>query len=150
MLIEELEMDMVAGGSTTYKRRDLDKGAEPDECYWLQDNARLLRGKSQLDLNVDPVPDLIIQVEVSGTILDRLEIFAALGVPEVWRWNGRTLESLHLQADGTYRSRVTSRNFPTLRVSAIARFLKEGQTASTMTWVRSFRAFVREHVIPRP
>jgi Uma2 family endonuclease len=150
MLTEELEIDMVGGGTTTHKRQDLGKGAEPDECYWFRNNARRVRGKRQLDLNVDPAPDLIIEVDVTRTSLDRLKIFAALGVGEVWRWKGRTLQFLHLQADGTYQPRATSRNFPTLRASAVARFLKQGRTMKTMDWVRSFRAFVREHVVPRP
>ncbi len=123
MLAEEIGIDMVGGGTTTHKRQDLGKGVEPDECYWLRDNAQRVRGKLQLDLNVDPVPDLIIEVDVTRTSLDRLQIFAALGVAEVWRSKGRTLQFLHLQADGTYRSRATSRNFPTLRISSVARFL---------------------------
>ena len=150
MLAEELAISFVGGGTTTHKRQDLGKGVEPDECYWLRDNARRVRGKRELDFNVDPVPDLIIEVDVTRTSLDRLKIFAALGVSEVWRWKGRTLQFLHLQVDGTYRARATSRNFPTLRVSAIARFLEQGRTVETMDWIRSFRAFVRERVVPRP
>jgi Uma2 family endonuclease len=149
-LTEELEIPVEGGGTTTHKRQDLDKGAEPDQCYWLRDNARRVRGKRQLDFNLDPVPDLIIEVDVTRTSLDRLKIFAALGVPEVWRSEGRTLQFLHLQADGTYRRRTTSRNFPTLPVSAAARFLKAGRTADKTPWIRSFRAFVRERVLPRP
>jgi Uma2 family endonuclease len=150
MLTEELAISRVGGGTTTHKRQDLDKGAEPDKCYWLGENARCVRGKRQLDLNIDPVPDLIIEVDVTRNSLDRLKIFAALGVPEVWRSDGRSLQFLHLQADGTYQRRATSRNFPTLPVSSVARFLKLGRTADTMEWIRSFRAFVREKVAPRP
>jgi Uma2 family endonuclease len=149
-LTEELDVDVTGGDTTTHKRQDLEKGAEPDKCYWLRDNARRVRGKRQLDLKTDPVPDLVIEVDVTATSLDRLKIFAALGVPEVWRSAGRTLQFLHLQANGTYRPRATSRNFPSLPVSAIARFLKQGRTANTMDWIRSFRAFVREKVVPRP
>jgi Uma2 family endonuclease len=148
-LTEELEIDMEGGDTTTHKRQDLEKGAEPDKCYWFKDNARRVRGKRTLDFNVDPVPDLIIEVDVTRTSLDRLKIFAALRVPEVWRSKGQTLQFLHLQGNGTYRSRATSRNFPTLRVSSVARFLKQSRTASKTAWVRSFRAFVREHVVPR-
>jgi Uma2 family endonuclease len=150
MLTEELELDVIGNGTTTHKRQDLDKGAEPDRCYWLRDNARRVRGKRQLDFNVDPVPDLIIAVDVTRTSLDRLKIFSALGVPEVWRSEGRTLQFLHLQADGTYRRRTTSRNVPTLPVSSVARFLKQGRTADKTAWIRSFRGFVREQVLPRP
>ena len=150
MLTEELEIDMEGGGTTTHKRQDLGKGAEPDQCYWLRDNARRVRGKRELDLKIDPVPDLIIEVDVTRTSLDRIKIFAAMGVPEVWRSEGRTLQFLHLQANGTYRRRTTSRNFPTLPVSSVARFLQQGRTANKSAWIRSFRAFVRERVLPRP
>jgi Uma2 family endonuclease len=122
MLTEELEINMEGGGTTTHKRQDLDKGAEPDKCYWLRDNARRVRGKRSLDFNVDPVPDLIIEVNVTRSSLDRIKIFAAMGVPEVWRSEGRTLQFLHLQANGTYRRRTTSRNFPTLSASSVAQF----------------------------
>ena len=114
MLTEELEISVEGGDTTTHKRQDLDKGAEPDKCYWFGDNARRMRGKRQLDLNRDPAPDLVIEVDVTRTSLDRLKIFAAMGVPEVWRSTGRSLQFLHLQADGTYQARTTSRNFPTL------------------------------------
>jgi Uma2 family endonuclease len=150
MLTEELEIDVEGGDTTTHKRQDLDKGAEPDKCYWLRGNARRVRGKRSLDLNVDPVPDLMIEIDVTHTSLDRLKIFTALGVPEVWRSEARTLHFLHLQADGTYRRRTTSRNFPTLPASSVARFLKQGRTADKLPWIRSFRTFVRERVIPRP
>jgi Uma2 family endonuclease len=149
MLTEELAISRVGGGTTTHKRQDLGKGAEPDKCYWFGANARRVRGKRQLDFEVDPVPDLVIEIDVTHTSLDRLKIFAALRVPEVWRSDGRSLQFLHLQANGTYQPRATSRNFPALRVSSVARFLKQGRIADSTEWIRSFRAFVREKVVPR-
>ena len=106
-----------------------------------------MRGKRQLDLDRDPPPDLVVEVDVTRTSLDRLKIFAALGVPEVWRSTGRSLQFLHLQADGTYQARTTSRSFPTLTVSSVAQFLKEARTADKTAWIRSFRAFVREKLV---
>jgi Uma2 family endonuclease len=147
MLTEELDVDFEGGRTTTHKRKDLGKGAEPDECYWFGDNARYMRGKRQLDLDRDPTPDLVIEVDVTRTSLDRLKIFAAMGVPEVWRSTSRSLQFLHLQEDGTYQPRPTSRNFPTLLVSSVAEFLKQGRTADSTDWIRSFRSFVREKVV---
>jgi Uma2 family endonuclease len=148
LLAEELGMDFEGGRTTTHKREDLGKGAEPDDCYWFGDKARHMRGKDQLDLTRDPAPDLAVEVDVTRTSLDRLKIFAAMGVPEVWRSTSRSLQFLHLQEDGAYQPRPTSRNFPTLPVSSVARFLKEGRTAAKPDWIRSFRAFVREKVVP--
>jgi Uma2 family endonuclease len=146
-LTEELEIPVVGGGATTHKRRRLDKGAEPDQCYWLRDNAVRMRGKRKLDLREDLVPDLVIEVDVAHSSLDRLTIFAALGVPEVWRSTGRTVHFLHLQADRAYQRSIMSRNFPTLPAAAVVQYLKEGQTKDTTAWIRSFRAFVRKEVV---
>jgi Uma2 family endonuclease len=148
LLTEELEIPYRGGDTTTHKREDLDKGAEPDKCYWFGRNARHMAGKRQLDLSRDPAPDLIIEVDVTRTSLDRLQIFAAMKVPEVWRSTSRALQFLHLQEDGTYQPRPTSRNFPALTVSSVAQFLKEGRTADSTDWIRSFRAFVREKIVP--
>lgn len=147
-LSEELEIPVEGGDTTTHKREDLAKGAEPDKCYWFGKNARRMRGKRQLDLTRDPAPDLVVEVDVTRTSLDRLKIFAAMGVAEVWRSTSRSLQFLHLQADGTYQPRPTSRSFPALTVSAASRFLKEVRTADKTAWIRSFRAFVREKILP--
>jgi Uma2 family endonuclease len=148
LLTEELGVSIRGGDTTTHKREDLGKGAEPDKCYWFGKNARQMRGKHQLDLTRDPAPDLVIEVDVTRTSLDRLKIFAAMGVPEVWRSTSRSLQFLHLQEDGTYQPRPTSRNFPSLPVSSVAQFLKQGRTTDSIDWIRSFRAFVRENVVP--
>jgi Uma2 family endonuclease len=148
IVTEELGEDVVGGGSTTHQRKDLGKAAEPDECYWFGDKARHMRGKRQLDLTRDPAPDLVIEVDVTRTSLDRTKIFAAIGVPEVWRSTSRTLRFLHLQENGTYQPRPSSRNFPSLLAASVADFFKQGRTVDSIVWTRSFRAFVREKVAP--
>jgi Uma2 family endonuclease len=147
-LTEEPEIPVEGGGATTHKREDLDKGAEPDQCYWLRDWAILMRGKRQLDLNVDPYPDLMIEVEVTHRLLDRLQVFSALGIPEIWRCHGRTLEFLHLQKAGTYRARKHSRNFPAFPLEVAARFLEQGRATDKTTWIGSFRSYVRQNLLP--
>jgi Uma2 family endonuclease len=148
-LTEGLEVPVVGGDTTTHKRKDLGKGAEPDKCYWLRERAARMLGKRKLDLNVDPHPDLMVEVDFAHSSLDRLQIFAALGIPEVWRCKGRKLEFLHLQKTGTYRARATSRNFPGLPATVAARFLQQGRTTDTTAWIRSFRNYVREHLLPQ-
>jgi Uma2 family endonuclease len=138
------------GGTTTHKRQDLEKGAEPDQCYWLRDKAERIRGKRELDLNVDPAPDLVIEVDVARGSLDRIKIFSALRVPEVWRSDGRTLQFLHRQNTGTYRARTRSRNFPTLTVTAAALFLQQGRVTEKTAWIRSLRTYIREQLMSRP
>lgn len=148
LLAEELVIPYRGGDTTTHKREDLDKGAEPDKCYWFGPKARRMAGKRQLDLSRDPASDLIIEVVVTRTSLARLKIFAAMRVPEVWRSTSRSLQFLHLQEDGTYQPRPTSRNFPALHASAVAQFLEEERTADSTAWLPSFRAFIREKIMP--
>lgn len=149
MLTEEREISMMAGGTTTHKRQDLDKGAEPDQCYWFGENAQRVRGKRTLDLEIDPAPDLVIEVDITRGSLDRLRIFAALGVSEVWHFDGETLQFLHLQSDGSYEPGPVSRHFQGLAVLAIAQFLEQGRSSDTTDWVRAFRTFLREQVVPQ-
>src|SRR5437899_2960095 len=90
-------------GSTTFKREDLGRGFEPDSCFYLQ-NAERMRGKARIDLTVDSPPDLVIEIDVTHSSLDKLPIYAALGVPEVWRSDGSGLAILVLE-EGVYRER---------------------------------------------
>jgi Uma2 family endonuclease len=153
-LTEELDIAVKAGRTTTHKRQDLDRGAEPDQCYWLGDDARRMAGKRQLDLIIDPPPALAIEVDISHSSLDRLPIFAAIGIPEIWHLTLASLQFLHLQPEGTYQPHDRSRAFPGLPAAEVARFLEQGRTGEDTAWVRSFRAYVREfltgHTEQRP
>src|SRR5437899_377499 len=83
-LAAELNISMRCLGSTTYRRSDLDKGIEADQSYYF-DSFRLIRDWTNLDLSRDPPPDLAIEVEITTSILNRVEIYQALRVPELWR-----------------------------------------------------------------
>ncbi|MDR3634727.1 MAG: Uma2 family endonuclease [Isosphaeraceae bacterium] len=149
-LTDLLDIPMKAGRTTIHKRRDLDRGTEPDQCYWLYDNARRMVGKRQLDLNTDPAPDIVIEVDLTRSSLERLPLFAAMGVPEVWRLAGETLAFLHLQPDGSYQAHDWSRSFPALTVADAARFLDLGRKEEENAWARSFRTFVHDPIVPPP
>ena len=79
-LTEELNIPIASLGSTTFRRRDLAKGLEPDECYYIQHEAQV-RNKKRLNLRSDPPPDLVIEIDISHRDLDRESIYAAMGVP---------------------------------------------------------------------
>ena len=83
VVTEEMNIAMASGRSTTCRREDLERGLEPDNCYWFAHELQV-RHRDQIDLRSDPPPDLAIEVEVSRTVLDRLAIYASLAVPEVW------------------------------------------------------------------
>ena len=139
---EELAIEIRSLGSTTWNRRDLQQGLEPDQCYYIQNEGRV-RGKDDLDLTVDPPPDLAIEVDNTYSSLNRLAIYAALGVPEVWRFDGETLTLYRLE-EGRYEIQETSTALPLLSQADILRFLQASQTMGETSWVRSFRQWVRE------
>jgi len=145
LLSLEMDIDIAGGGSTTFKREILEKGMEPDECYWVQ-NERSVRGRDNLDLEVDPPPDLVIEVEISRSVLDRLGILASLGVPEVWRCDAEAIRILHLRRDRTYAEAERSLAFPFLPVSELLRFFQMRATLSDSQLMREFQKWVRAQV----
>jgi Uma2 family endonuclease len=148
-LTEEFDIPHFPADAVTLKRPDLAKGVEPDKLYFLRANAAKVRRLLDLDLTVDPPPDLIIEVDETFSSVPRLPIFAALKILEVWRIKGGVLQFLYLQSDGSYVARDRSRAFPSLTLQEAARFLEEGLCSDPTPWIRSFRAFVRDILVPR-
>ncbi|MBV8076797.1 MAG: Uma2 family endonuclease, partial [Planctomycetaceae bacterium] len=120
---------------------------KPDECYYLT-NAERVVGR-RIDLSVDPPPDLAIEVEISRSALDRIGIYAALGVPEVWRFDGEALRVEQLQADGTYREVAASPGLPFLSSEEVVQWLRLAETMGQTPWLRQFREWVRDELAPR-
>ena len=142
-LTEELGLSLMSGGATTLRRRLRRRGIEPDESFWIA-NAPRMAGRRRLDLRTDPPPDLVIEIDVSRSSLNRLEIYAALKVPEVWRLEGDSLAFQTLRVDGNYENALTSRSFPSITPGDLMRFLqkaREGQDENAV--VREFRAWMR-------
>lgn len=148
-LIEELTLELNipirSGRSTTFRREDLERGLEPDECYWIQNEARV-RGAGPIDLRRDPPPDLAVEVEITSRLLDRVGIYAALGVPELWRFDGEKLRVCILGADGRYADSDHSRALPRLPIGEVVRFLNMPKTMDETTLVRSFREWIRANL----
>ena len=112
-------------------------------------NEPLVRGRADLDIELDPPPDIAVEVEISTSALDRLGIYAALGVSEVWRSDGHQVMIAQLQDDGTYAPVAQSPSFPWLPLAELSRFLVASATlGETRRWIRSFRAWVRVEVAP--
>jgi Uma2 family endonuclease len=128
-------------GSTTFKREDLGRGFEPDSCFYLQ-NAERIRGKTRIDLTVDPPPDLVIEIDITHTSLDKLPIYAALGVPEVWRYSGNRLSILALEG-GTYQEREESLALPRVTAAALTGLLRESQEMDPPDWILRVRDWAR-------
>jgi Uma2 family endonuclease len=142
-LAVEVGTEILGFGSMTFKRRRKKRGLEPDECYYIQNEARM-RGKDTIDLRRDPPPDLVVEVEVARSALNRLDIYAALGVPEVWRFDGEQLQVHLLGQDGKYAKSEQSQAFPFLRPTDLVRFVEQRKTLGEVALLRAFREWVAE------
>ncbi len=126
LLSYELKIPMLQGGSLTCRRADVARGLEPGVCYWIA-SASQISAKGDVDLETSPPPDLAIEIDISPSRLDRPKIYAALGIPELWRYDGEQIHVELLQADGTYRTSDASLSFPFLPVQELARFVAMGE-----------------------
>jgi Uma2 family endonuclease len=142
-LAEESAIQIYPLGSTTFKRPQL-SGAEPDECFYL-DNIDAVRGKKRLDLAEDPAPDLVVEIDVTSPSDNRLQVYADLGVAEVWIYNGESLVIQQLQ-NGIYLTSQTSQFFLNIPIPEIAGFLQQSASIDYLELVKSFRQWVRSQI----
>ncbi len=108
VLVVEMGMKLKTMGSTTLDREDLLKSAEPDNAYYIQNFA--LVDDREVNLNVDPAPDLVVEVDITNSDLNKNALYTSMGVPEFWRFNGRAWQILQL-VDGAYVERDRSPTF---------------------------------------
>jgi Uma2 family endonuclease len=146
-IVQELAIPSRPARSMTLDREDLDRAIEPDESYYIASVGRI-GGKMEFDFEVDPPPDLAIEVEITNSILNKLEIYARLGVPELWRFDGEILSVWLLQADGSYAESARSAAFPFLPMDEVSRFLLDPDMSDESRWGMTFRRWVREVLLP--
>jgi Uma2 family endonuclease len=103
-----------------------------------------MRHKDTYDAKTDPPPDLGLEVEVSRSALDRMQIFAAMKIPEIWRWDGQTIHVPLFGADGLYHESTHSRAFPFLEVRQLVQFVEARSELGTTALIQDFRKWVRE------
>ena len=141
LLAGELEMDIEAAASTTFQREDLAQGFEPDASFYIQHAARI-RGQKQIDLDADPPPELVIEIDFTHPSLNKFPIFAGLGIPEVWRYHKQALIILRLEGD-TYRAQEASEIFRGLTSVALTRLIADSQQMKRTEWLRNVRELAR-------
>jgi Uma2 family endonuclease len=129
-------------GSTTFRRQDLEGGAEPDACFYLE-NVERIRRKQEIDLTVDPPPDLVIEVEITSPAVSKLPIYARLGVPEIWLTDGQSVRILRL-AEGEYKGSQKSEVLPPLTELVLSEFLQQSKTLTILAWRRVVRNWARQ------
>ncbi|MEZ2240358.1 Uma2 family endonuclease [Microcoleus sp.] len=141
---EELNIEIRSLGSRTCKREDLERGLEPDQCYYIENEA-IVRSLKQIDLNQDPPPDLVIEIDITTSSINRMELYASLGVPELWRYDGSRLIFYQLEGQ-EYVEREVSPHFPFLSPSEIMGFVETQKDVGETSMIRGFRQWVRTRI----
>ena len=139
-LTEVLNIPILGLGNTTFRREDAGRGLEPDDCWYISHEARM-RERDSIDLFIDPPPDLVIEIEISRSALDRMEIYSALAVPEVWRCDGHSL-TIAILVDGGYIESDHSPTFPNIPLAGIVEHLNMRNQTDETSIIRAFRAWV--------
>ena len=142
---EEAEISILSTASTTLQREDLARAVEADESYYIRHEPDV-RDREELDLSRDPPPDLAVEIDISRRSLDRRIIFAAMGIPEVWCFDGEQLGVYQLAPDGQYALAANSLALPDFPLEEATRLLRERSRLGETALVRSFRALVRERM----
>lgn len=133
-------------GSMTYRREDLGRGFEPDASFYIQHEPHV-RERKQIDLTVDPPPDLVLEMEMSRSALNKLALFAAIGIPEVWRCDG-TAFAIHVLDGNVYRDAEASTVLPPLTRELLARFLAESRSLPRPEWFHAVSEWARGQRTP--
>jgi Uma2 family endonuclease len=145
---DELEMEILEAGALTLEREDLSRAIEPDSCFYVQ-NELLVRGKEDIKLPEDPPPDLAVESDYTSSSLNKLSIYASLGVPELWRFhNGKLL--VYQLVGNDYQQTDTSLAFPCLPIEEIPLLIEQSKEIGQRAVVRLFREKIREILANNP
>lgn len=140
ILTEELNLNIKSMASTTLKIAESKVGVEPDKCYYIQ-NEPIVRGKT-VNIATDPPPDLILEVDITHTDINKKQLYQEIKAPEFWRYNGTSL-TIYLLHEGEYQESATSAIFPIITKSMVYEFLAQCKTQGETQAKRSFRGILR-------
>ncbi|NER23119.1 MAG: Uma2 family endonuclease [Symploca sp. SIO1C2] len=144
-ILEELDIEFLSLGSTTFKNQAMLQGIEPDDCFYIENEAAV-RGKDRLDLTIDPPPDLALEIDITSRT--HPNIYAALGVPELWRFEKGELQINILQSDGKYASRERSGIFPNLLlIENLPKYIQTSKAIGRNKTMKIFRQWIRDSVV---
>lgn len=142
VLAEEFEIDVIGFGSTTFRRSDLQQGFEPDACFYIE-HAAQMQGKEAIDLHIDPPPDLVIEIDITHPSLNKFPIFHALGIQEVWHFDGELVSIFTLQNEG-YLPVRESPTFPHVTTQLLAEWVENSTLLKRTEWLRRIRSWARK------
>jgi Uma2 family endonuclease len=141
-LLEELDIEFRCLGSTTFKNQFMAQGIEPDQCFYIK-HEPLIRGKTRIDLTIDPPPDLALEIDITSRT--HLNIYQGLKVPEVWRFEKGKLKINILEND-RYIESQSSLNFPNFPlIEVIPEYLEKSKIIGRNGTIKEFRNWVRQH-----
>lgn len=138
---EEFRVNSRSLGSSTYQREDIEKGFEPDSCFYFENEPKI-RGVKRLDMSVHPAPDLIVEVDITSLSTFRQHIFAAFGVPEIWRFDGEKMQILRLEND-KYVEISNSLALPKVTAEKLTEFVQKSETLSRLEWIAKIRDWAK-------
>ncbi len=141
LVAAEMDLDLENLGSTTFRRKDLQRGFEPDSCFYIQSEERI-RGKVEIDSDLDSPPDLVIEVDITSPSHDRFPIYAHFGVPEVWRYDGERVVVYELR-NTEYVEVANSLALPWFTSDILTRLVAQGLTMRRTSWARKVREWAR-------
>lgn len=128
-------------GSVTWKRKKLGKGSEPDTCFYVANAAHII-GRRTIDLESDPPPDVVLEIDTTNESLSKFPIYAALRVPEIWRYDGGHA-SMYLLKGQSYSEVPESPSFPGLTAKMIGLFLSDARDRGQTKALAAFRKRLR-------
>ena len=142
ILCEEFEIPFRGCGGPTFRSEKLRRGLEPDGSFYIASFPRV-EGKREIDISVDPLPDLAIEVDITHALVDRLGIYASLGIPEIWNFRSRRLRVLLLRG-GRYVQSKASPAFPGISLIELTNWALSFTGMNELDWRKAFRAWVHE------
>lgn len=140
-LRDEMDIDIESIGSTTLRRVFLEKGAEPDDAFYVG-NVEAALSDEELDLDKDPPPDIVVEVDRTSGSLDKFSIYAGLGVPEIWRVRNNIIKFYTLN-ENQYVESQTSLAFPFLTTETLEHYAALSQEQGSRRGSKAFREWLK-------
>jgi Uma2 family endonuclease len=145
---DEMDIEVEGLGCATFRREELERGFEADSCFYVQHREKV-QGKEHIDLETDPPPDLVIEIDITHPSIDKLALYAKFGVPEVWRYDGVRLE-IFRWVSGGYEAAQESAVFPGVSAAAVTELMRSGKALGRTGWLRLCRTWAHEQQTPNP
>ena len=139
---ESRDIEIISVKSITVKRSDLKKAFESDESYYIAHAVQLLE-KEELDFEIDPPPDLVIEVAITTSAIDKMQLFATMQIPEVWRHDGRSLQMFRM-VEESYMPIESSNQLPELQAALMNQMLASRLTTGETKLIKDFRQRIAE------